>query len=723
MTTTEELRATTADINPDAPHVLSGVSREVDRRGQEAEETLTRKPFSLTETKEKISLAEFGLHEYKDFDPGDELRESFEGNLRVIASQIEQYQRTGKPLTQEQKDFLMLYKRLGNRLLDSAEGWSLANLIMEQELFLRLAAIQKDIELEIRKRASPYTPKDEWVIQEGDVFWFEKLLDRYGGGWKGAVVLATAPISVPVIEFDRWIAEKKAKMKPGVKLSLKDFQIDLSRLPREYQDYIKYISPTIATKEAKSFLERVGKARIEFYESLGVSLEDLKAATPWERFRVGSAGAPAEVAKAQENLGTEWMRIRRQALERLSRGVDLSDSSEIAKVFFEAQQKTIRHFLDLHLRELTEARFGVREIAAEREATKGPETISALEKRLNELKSPEGSEEVLAKKQEELEKLQADVVTWQEEITRTQREIDNKKKEQAIAQAKITRLSQQETRYETTLTRLNDQRDRVEQQRDDLIAHYNALINDPNTTAEIKATLISTKNEQLRSFNERISKIQIEINKLNEKLEEVRAQIDRPNELAAEITALEEQIDKLQRKIGRRPNAGARRKIARLQTEIEAGVTPDVQEKIDQLEAVVKCLKDYDRIVSEPVFSATERMLTVQDLISRTEKDEYGVNYNEGYLRILDHLFGYTKVSERKKAFDTARTILPPEEMAKILNARLNLGLAGGDERDLEKVFQAIATDVGDGIISQITFASVFLPILEFIEDKGMKIE
>lgn len=707
--------------DPNQPHELS-TARRASQPIEEAREE--SKPPAPAKAETQISRADFGRHEAEDFEPSSELRTSFEKSLKVITSQIEQYQRTGKPLTNEQKDFLVLYKKLGNKLLDSAEGWSLANLVMEQEMFLRLAAIGKDIELDIKRKGFSVSetgeitiPIDEirgWVNEHGlDVL-------KYVG------YSLTAPVSLPIKGLVELVKSARKHDILEAKFKLENFQIDTSRLPREYKAYIDYISPTINTEAARKFLLNTAEARLAFYETLGLNLkeEDLEAATPWQRFRptpipailgVPIAAGPARLERAQENLDTEWMRVRRQALEKASQRANLASPDEVARAFFTAQQDTIRHFLDLHLKDLAEAKFGVREAGAE--SREEPKTISSLEKRLEKLKDPEESKKKKIEAEQEAQQLQTQITQTKETLEGDRgviAQLDQKEGEKATLEVKLPVLRSKRDDLETRIEQVTTEQETLEGQRTGLIGDFDENINNAGSDAQLRALLLDQKSRTIGKLNEQIGKTEEKISQTKEEQDKVKSQINRLDELNSEIQVLKRQKNRLRRQLKR-----AKEEFEDKQTLIEAGLEQTVQGKVDQLEAVVSCLRDYDRVVSESVFSAPERMLTVQDLTSAAEKDEYGTNYMEGYLRILDHLLGYTKASERKRAFDTAKAILSPRELAQILNNRFNTRINVRRNSDLEKVLERVKRKK----ISQTQLAGVFIPILEFIENKGMKLE
>ncbi len=661
----------------------------------------------------EISKTDFGLLSAEGFNPKETkikdrlgrqtqetLQGAFEKNLLILARQLDEYSKSSKDvvLTAEQEGFLLLWRQQGNKILDTADGWALTNLVIEQDLMLRMAALGKKLSLEQQKRATePLGPKSH---QEAEVAHERGLLESLKVALAGGVFGA--------YEVFRGIVKKDVTT-----LKLSDFNIDISQLPAAYRGYIEYLAPNINPKDSSEFIIKLGQARTGFYESLGVRPSELKAATPFSRV-------------SREGINTEWVRIREQALERARQGRNLGDPATANEVFFEAQEATVRHFLDKFSQEIA-SQAVIETIAEASQMTAGAkteagQTIATLKARKEKLDDPKVQQELVAEKQKELDKLEKNKTTWEPEIETKQKTID-KYQEQLIAVGVVAERIQgkgQEQTHVQAVARLRGEETAQEQEIADTKTAFAPKIASAKAPKE-KAQVRSELNAQIKPMQDHLENLRKDIARHDKILGKLREEIDEPHILQGKIDFLQAQIAALKQKIGSRANAGLRGKIAKLKTEINAGVDPLVETQRNLIDVSINALVGYDRVVADVINQKTAetKMVTGQELASSTPKNEYGNDYEEGYLRILDHIFQYTHAPDRRMVFEAAKFLLSPDELAKILNQSLNLGLAGINAASLPTVSNALRNNISAGYISQHEMGPVFLAILNHVEEKS----
>lgn len=675
---------------------------------------------------------EFGLHKAEDVKLSQDLRKDVEGLLEVTASHLMKYRDSDDPprsLTQRQREFLALYTTNKAKLLDTAVGWSLAELVVEQEMLLRLAKLQKDIILDIKK-IGVKGPSDEFLVKREELG--RGFLNKYGVDiLKFGGLAVTAPVSLPIVGIVKAFQSATTHNYIDVKIRLEDLNIDISALPQEYRDYIDYVDPEgIDPQGVSQFLLTADKARKDFYTALGAKPEDLVAATPWQRFRmrpgVGVAPAtPADIEKARENLDTNWMRYRDKKMKDLVTAavgpggvaLDLTNPTHVAWVMFQAQEATVGKFIEDRVKEIRETKPG--------EFTG---SISQMEKTRDKIKSPQGLEDKRTKRRQELQDTQTAITNKTTELTQIATQIDTITRDnaklvanQATLQAALDRLIDPATGM---LTQIQNEITAIEAQRDTAIAAFDAQyaavpVADPD--AAIKKTAIAdAKAQRTRDFEAQIEKKREREAPLKAKSEELRTQLNKIAEYAADLALLNPKKAALEAELKK-----LRNRVKKLEKIIESGLDPTEQKKVDQLEAAIQALSRYSPAMNDLVNLAAgnENISKLTERGMSDPSEGFGVAYRRGYLRTLELLFDYGRPKatvNAKDFFEAARTLLPPDKLAGLLARHFGVTIPAPAPADLlDHVYNGIQTNIKP--LPQ-EFNKVFFIVFQEIENTGLRI-
>ena len=713
-----------ADRMPDSPTPAEAASPVLTETRPEKE--INQKDFGLSRSEvfnPDIFLKDIRGKELKD---GPTLRQAFENNLDIVFTQLTQYQAlAGSELSPVQKDFIVLYKKKGKELLKTAQGWALANLIIEQDMALRFTALNEQLKIATEQEYTLERDEEKHLT-------FKNLQSIWGriGEFKEK-------------DIPRGLKSLRKSLigKDTGKFDWKRLLLNSTGLSPENQKYIKYLSLETNKDTEKDFLIEAAKAKINFYEALGMDPNDLEAVTPFERYGVIPAGTvtptapliPADWRLAQENINTEWMRVRNQFLEDLATaapGGTLNNPQQATELYFQAHEKTIRYFMDREVKTFTEIALKIKE------GSSIPPSISNLEQRIKKLKAPKGREEERRVKANQLKIAQSRLEHLENEKEEKQREIDiNTIEKDAASDPTLPPiLTAKENRINATIGRLKTLRDNQNNEMNAVETRFNAAIS-AATDSEEKTSLQSEKATQKTTITENIRRLESQISENEKGLDLVVEEKNKVSKLTTVINSLTTRMGDINNEIGNiaDPTAtppigvsGLRKKIADLEEDLRSEQPTANKEKIRQIEASITCLKNYDRIVSDPLFNEAETFTSLKDLAGLGNKDEYGTNYLEGYLRTLDHVFKYQGQEERNKAFKTAEKILSSKELAQIINNHLNLGFQAtfgrpiNSDNDLLMIYHTLAANRQ---ISQARFTSVFIPILKHIENKAQELE
>lgn len=236
---------------------------------------------------------EFGISSInKDIVIPEKLKHNYEGILDTIASQLKEYQMhgatAGNNLTEEQREFLKIYENQKDKLLTTADGWRYANSVIEDALFVRMAAIQKTPI--IKTEDVPDKPKKISVLihrKEGKVRTVVRMAGR----------VAISPIYYPVKGIIKGVESFLTNEK--VEIVLSDSTIDVTTLSPEARQYIDYLNNTnIGQEDTMQFLVDAAVARKDYSVALGTDPKKFGNTAPLQDYRSDRWSSPHETVDA-----------------------------------------------------------------------------------------------------------------------------------------------------------------------------------------------------------------------------------------------------------------------------------------------------------------------------------------------------------------------------------------------------------------------------------------
>ena len=363
--------------------------------------------------------AEFGRSSTKEINLNKDLKKDFEDVLEVFVSQMKQFQKdTGVSLTETQTNFLKLYYENKSKLLDTPEGWMLANLVMEQEIDLRLGSLALNLVRDHKGEGlKPAQNLSTIVVEER--------------GTARKIARKTVRVLVSPIWGAVKISQSLAKHNK-VEFKFDSYNQDLSQLPKSTRRYLEYLGQGINKTKSAEFILQIIEARSGFYQALGYDPKEIDAATPFSRTPHGrdpillpSAVPSVHTAEdtinmMSENLDVRWVRYRNQVLKEIQQEgvladgttpINWSDSSHIAWVNHEAQSRTIHRFSDHFVQEISRKKLnegGIKTKIDERINELTGARITQLEKEIEgrvEVNNRPASQGRLTKLQKELAEL------------------------------------------------------------------------------------------------------------------------------------------------------------------------------------------------------------------------------------------------------------------------------------------------------------------------------
>ncbi len=697
----------------------------------------------------KLLGRDFGLHEIGEIELDAGLRTRFEGFLGVYMAQLREYddlcrsKGNNNALTPQQRRLLELYEKHGNVMLDTADGWVLANLAMEQEMFLRLARLEKDIVTIIKERGIKPNEHGEYLIGRRDIE--QGLLARWGQGARDFIQNALKKIPGA---FSSQYREARFR--------LEDLEIDISALPQQYLDYIDYMNPQgTDPKKVAKFMEETDQARKDFYKALGKNPSDLDAGTPWERFRyqpqvsavkggLFRRGAKAEVpekeakiALAMENLDVNWMRIRNDCLREIiaaKKGpgdvlLNMKDPKHVAWVMFEAQQRTIKYFLDRRLDSIDSGKLDDYQ-----------RSIGTMTQRRDSIGSPDSRRLKIERMDRSIRQKETEIEDEEATLKQAQTDLKTKKQRKKELDDTQARDDQDEKKLSDEIDQRREGIRKIEERRSEEEKKEEGEIEDVSSDSRFK-TDKEKESARLRierryqkiyaAFKTQIDELtdgraaagEENLDELEKKLKDVRTRIEERERIDEEIRRLEERIREIteitipnlvqdhDRLIADKRNAGD-------------FFTTDEREIIGKYNAAITAVSRFGKIREE--LSDTKTRYTLE-FLTDTATDRVcqlltGEDLPLGYRRFLDLIFdlehppGTMKPNEYLKR---AMEILPMDQLAIILEAEF--GITNGvslmsDQDRLRQVFRLIG---GRSIYTQ-DLRRAFSSIINDIEDKGL---
>lgn len=337
-----------------------------------------------------IRPSSVGRHDLFDYNIPKDLRLKHERILENLMADMEHYMALGKNnIPDEMKDLYLMYQANKGTLLDTGQGWALATSILNKEMYVRLAKVQKDIYQEIKGNKQD---KDITLSVEDT---------RLARGFINKIWGKVVPEAIPFFGL-RKLAQSAAKHEK-ITIKFEDFDTNLSRLPQGYQDYLNYLDPGGSNpQKMQEWLAQYQEARIQMYREMGAKGDELLRASPWEDFHpekiVDRAGTlirtdPATLSQGKELFQASWNQVLYDEMEKLVRAgmvggggtLDLTNASHSGWLMFEAMNRSVRRHTGEYIAALAKSQLTT---------TRTHEQITA---RIAELRSTKSAENQRAK--------------------------------------------------------------------------------------------------------------------------------------------------------------------------------------------------------------------------------------------------------------------------------------------------------------------------------------
>ncbi len=646
------------------------------------------------DTGPKIKLNEIVPGREGDFKPKETLKKNYSNLLEDIYINLTIFEQSNSSMSQMQKDFMLAYKESGRNLLDTAKGWELAHLMIEQEIFLRTAAFGKQVELDLAGlQSDPIKYKDK--LRE-DIGYFAgigaKLEDRKEFAQK----------------IGRWIDRFGNDPKDIFKspeVLLKDMGIDISQMSLEYRAYIDQIAPQQAMRLNTKFLLDAAKAQMAFYQALGYQDTDITSLTPWGRLQLELNVGGLTASEITQGIDTEYAKVRLLKLKQGTPNYGLLAVSrgERTAQFFKAQEETIQHFLGLKLKEISQAQLSTE---------KGKESASVLRTRAEKIQNPEEKEEIIKKIKDDIETVGKDLTDSQTELGEVTKKQQDQVEEVAIATAKMPMQTNLRTNYEADLKITTKRAKDLVTFRKQIETDFKNAIASANLN--IRATLEISRNQQLIEIDQNIRLEEQEVTEIKGKIVAITVELNRVVELtasqttlAARKTELETQVKKLERK------------KKQLEKKRDDPIDETAKRTAEQIiMAADVCEKEKDRIM-ETTFderSTIAQNLRIPEMTDTSIVTRHGKDIPIGYDLMLKHIFRYdlsTTDKNAQRAFENAMQLLPQDALTELFVR--NFGLSS-TTTDITDAFNQIR-QMG---LTQLQFNHIYINVLLNIEDRAL---
>lgn len=678
-------------------------------------------PGDVPKNWEKSKL---GMNQTGEVSKTQEVKDAYKDNLQVVSDRLRRFHKSGGKLTEEQKHFLQMYDEDGKgaKMMETEAGIVVAHLVVEQEMFLQLAAWQKKIEVH-KQGNKPEKIKDE--IGLDDLRGFLKahgkesvyvLASTLGISATALTALLLPPVGAAVIgaEVLAGLGLGGTKLAQRLlregKIKIEDMTIDPSRLPDEYQDYINYNS-NFGEKDFHDFVFSAMKSKMKFYDSLGVPARNMEAFNPWDNLDLNVNVAPTGGSKAATvDLAVDWMRFMHSEYARTPAP---ADRGYRAAKFLEAHTKTLAHYADERMIEIkgekTEhAGESISRLSEMRDALSDPEALKKMKtKKEGELKT---IGEAIGKKSPELEALNLDIQKDQIErvgIINRAPTIRGEKK----------RLGNEDRRLKAKVVALGAKITKEE-------ADFDAKISAAPTPQQAQV-LEARKTAALESIRAERKGIETRIAEIQKSMDSVGRELARINELTEQLKLKEGRRDDLKDEIDE-----LKRKKKSGEAFLDKTIGPKEKKKVEQLEVALQTLNRYQNVMSDLANSATKD-LSVSDLTDAGQADAeegFGQVYSKGYLKTLRLLTDYEHPPSginQKEFFNAATELLKPDKLADLLAKQFLITIPTGPPGPaapadrLEFVFNELNTNVKP---SQNRFNGTVIYMLEDMEHRALRI-
>lgn len=421
-----------------------------------------------------------------------ETKLGMEGALKMVVSDLQHYEEYMKHehpnmkrsdiLTSDQIALLDFYRENGSGILDTARGWMLAHVVLEEEMRLRVAAVQQNLLLDIQRKIDKHG-EATITIDEARGWWNKYGLDvlkKAGittgvGGIVGLTVVSPV-VGLPVagavgVGVSIWQIIESAKNGP-IKIKLQESEIDTSAYPPQVQKYLEYIKPDQEGQQRrmKDFLAQAGKVRYDFYIALGVRPEEFGEVPTWWTKFVTDGTTPVAATQAQEAVSSVWSQAREGIIRKIiddKKGpggvsLDMKDKAHVAWVAREASSRTIIFMLKRRLEEIANGHTQSGE-----QLTASISTLKARKEKIEAKTPPQHQKEALSKektlKEKELtdataerDRQEAKIKADNDQLTQLPTKKRDIERERADLEAQIAPLQSARRRAEARLKVLSE---------------------------------------------------------------------------------------------------------------------------------------------------------------------------------------------------------------------------------------------------------------------------
>ena len=667
----------------------------------------------------------------------EETRLGMEAALTMMVSDLQHYeefmrindpkQKRSDILTADQIALLDFYRSNGTNLLDTARGWMLANMVVEEEMRLRAAILQKNLAMEMEHiSADKSADKNEVVVTVKEA---EGWIDKYGLDlWKRGSEAITR-----IIEGAR---------KGPIKLKLKDYKVDLSSLPPQIQKYMEYINPRGAGSKRKisEFLAQAGKVRLDFCEALGTPPEAFnEVPTWWTKFVVNGTN-PATIAKAQEMVSTIWSQAREGMLRAIiqeGKGpsgatLDMKSKAHVAWVTREANARTIQYLLKLRQEEIFEGRS-----ADKQPLTATVKTLTERRAKMEAKTPPAGQKVALEKEQQAKTQELADV-----KAERDRQEAKKKADEQRLAGLPKEKedLESQQAQLEGRMAPLIASRKRFLERLEVLTKTHQAQVaamKGREAQASLEALTLAYQRDS-EPINKDIAIIDVDqgLNALESEFGKLKAQIDHlPKEdvlgqsietattkmhaAIAKILEIEKRMDGIKEDL--KAYLSDEEKAARSQ---KLEVSLIALQRVDEIQAVDPMVVKPEAVVK--VYTDTKPAQADLDNLAFTAQDRTDVGGvpSKAYMAFIRQVFDpdhYTGEMSMHDYWKKCMEVLPQDALAEVLIEHFN------QEGAISILAPTSTLDQSLGLmelwgLSPLELRKVFMSVLNKVKMRGLMI-
>jgi len=695
------------------------------------------------------------------------LKTAYAEQLEIIYQQLIAYQNyisvNGGQLSSEQQAFLSLYKRLGEgaaeKILATSRGWLLAQSLIEQEIFLRLAALGKELSFSCQNLDEKGLPEEVRFKELEDLIskFFNNLkgtphVDKLlplggafvtGGGIFGGP-LGTALTTGLTIGGVKGASEALRLIKEGLQSGFSDLKVNLENLPESTKGYLEFLNSQANQKDLLEFIKNSAIAQTVFLEALGWD-SNSGLVFAWEGFKLSKPELPETTSQpflpATSRVRTGYLRQLLEEKEGKELHQDVALLKEIENKLREAEKEMAKKKADLRislkllwlapkslLQDLQETQERTEVLNQQTEALR--EKILSRKARIffeaqrrttafflnQELEAIlESAPEAVPSSLSQIEAKMRELVTEEEK---------EKEEEERLVQEKEKSLAEKRKNFQEKLAAFlkNDPRvlkGKIEIERYSNFTDLQALKETINQ--EINETE-SKKKELLAKVRERAENA--ELLEINNRLLALKDLLKLLEEDAPQLKSLEEEKERLEEEI----RVLTTKMISKKERET----------KLSQLRAAAACLEQAGKTLGErvPALAISEENWRRLTNIIQETREGFDKGRIKGYLEFLKLLFDYEHPPQpvqesqfRPKTpaefFEAAKTLISEGELAAILNEVLNLAVTResemSDEQFLAETLKRTAMKLGS-LPAPVVLGRVMLRLISEIEHKAVRL-